>query len=126
MSGHADDEEVRRAQEIEEVKKLLSELPDEDAPVSKTLAQLLAEGHPHKGGLAQLAAAEEAGTLFGSKEPPPEEKSTTAGLPALIDPNDPLERSLEQLTPAERWRLFENTPKAPSTTPPAPTRTKKR
>jgi hypothetical protein len=39
-------------------------LTDQSAP-SKTYAQLLAEGVQHAGGLAQLAAAEEAGLLFG-------------------------------------------------------------
>lgn len=34
----------------------------------KTFSKLLAEGVPHKGGLAQLASVEKAGTLFGSSE----------------------------------------------------------
>jgi hypothetical protein len=32
---------------------------DPDYRATKTLTQLLAEGHPHKGGLAQLASAEQ-------------------------------------------------------------------
>lgn len=54
---------------MDELKKLLSEEP---TGPSKTYSELLEEGHPHKGGLAQLASAEKAGTLFGSTGAPDE------------------------------------------------------
>ena len=54
-----------------------------EAPVSKTLTQLLQEGHPHKGGLAQLAAAEQDGTLFGFKPRP------SSDAPSTLPTGDP-------------------------------------
>ncbi|HXC78074.1 MAG TPA: hypothetical protein VNU19_13590 [Candidatus Acidoferrum sp.] len=45
-----------------DLESLLADL----SPPSKTYAQLLAEGAPHAGGLAQLAAAERDGPLLGT------------------------------------------------------------
>lgn len=76
---------------MDEIAKLMAELEsDEPGRPTKTYTQLLAEGHPHKGGLAQLAAAEQAGTLFGSPCPASMDSSSDQGSPFPSGPEDDL------------------------------------
>jgi hypothetical protein len=76
---------------MDEIEKLMAELESDDPgrPI-KTYTQLLAEGHPHKGGLAQLAAAEQAGTLFGSPGPASTDSSSEQASPFPSGPEDDL------------------------------------
>jgi hypothetical protein len=100
---------VRNRREMAELKQLLSELPDESAPAGKTFSELLAEGHAHKGGLAQLAALEKAGTLFEGVRLASEPSNTPAqsAIPtASVRPEDGAagSRAAERAAADQRWK----------------------
>ena len=66
-------------QEIAEIEELMEHSQDESAP-SKSFQQLLLENPHHKGGLAQLAAAEQQALLPSTVEP------ASPSTPSILPP----------------------------------------